>query len=490
MSHDAKNSQSEQNVEEAYEDLLTVLDTQEKKDALAEFIRQLGTEHKVERLNMNVIMSMLAQIDQVISEQMDEILHAPEFAQLEASWRGVEHLVKNTTFERHVVIELLDVAKEELYDDLNNALLGDGYEKESGIYRHIYWQAYDKFQEHPFTAIVTDYQLNNSGQDIGLLNHLSKLSKKAQIPLLANVSAEFFDKKNFEDVINDHYLGDNLKSDAHWNQWREFRDDDNSKYIGLCMPRFLGRSPYSENSALPVKKFNYREKVFHDGAYHNVWSSASFAMAANMVKSFEKYGWGVKVVGMESGGLVEGLPRNEYDEAGQHKVKPPIEVAIGQAKEHELCGLGFMPLAFLERTNKAAFFDAASAMRIKDLEDPMEKATAEIAARMQYTMMVCRIAHYLKYRQLKFIGTTKKASDIQRDLEEWLLSHVAKGVTLTDEQIAQRPLREAKVTVSPIKEKPGFFEIYAEFTPHVQITGMDIKLKLVAMEEDPTQKGK
>jgi predicted component of type VI protein secretion system len=31
-----------------------------------------------------------------------------------------------------------------------------------------------------------------------------------------------------------------------------------------------------------------------------------------------------------------------------------------------------------------------------------------------------------------------------------------------------------------LAEKPGFFQISAEFRPHVAITGMDVNLKLIA----------
>lgn len=472
------------------------VDTKEKKDALAVFLDLVGDEFEEERLNKSVVSSYINRIDEILSEQMDEIIHSKEFQELEAAWRGVEYIIKNAKFDKPIRIELLDVPKEELFDDLNNAFLGESYENESDFWRHIFWGAYDKFKSHPYSAIITDYQLENSGQDIGLLKHLSNLSERAQVPVIANVKPEFFEKDNFNDVMNDPFLYDTLTGDSNYDEWREFRDEDRSKYLGLCMPRFLGRSPYSENSTVRAKKFNYKEAIVEKDEEtqkdknNNLWCSSSMALAANMVKSFEKWGWSIKLVGLDSGGLLTHLPRNEYEENGEKQQKPAVEVTIGAIRENQLCKLGFIPLAQMDTTREAVFFQVPSAYKPKDVEDPQEKATSELGAQLPYTMLLCRIAHYLKYRQLQFVGTTKKASDIEEDLNNWLNSFVSRGVNLSDEQIARKPLKEASVKVTPIPTKPGYFQIVAELSPHVAIVGMDIKLKLVATEDDPTQQKK
>ncbi len=473
-------TEQEQKTEQTSVDkLLSMLDDS-KKNAVAEFIGKVGKESQVFKITGALVDSYIADIDTVLSAQMDEILHNQEFQELESTWRGLLFLVQNTEFSKPVKFELLDATKEELYDDLNEAANGEGYEKDSGLWHHIYWGAYDKVGGHSYTAIVGDFAVDNSAQDIGLLQHISVLSESAQIPFIGNASQHFFGEKSFGDVMNNRFLPDQINEGAEYTAWRAFRDDDRSKYVGLALPRFLGRLPYSQESE-PTKNFNYSEGVYKGGKDNSLWCHASFALASNMVRSFEKWGWSVKIVGVDSGGKVENLPTPTYEEHGQKKLKVPIEASVGQAKDQELCDLGFIPLAHWDRTDYACFFEVPSANRPKQIKNDAE-ATANYAvgARLQYTMLVTRIAHYLKYRQLTFVGKNAGAQEIEKDLKKWLDTLVADFPNAPESVIAERPLRSYQLHVEELDEKPGFFQISAEFRPHVAITGMDVNLKLIA----------
>ena len=473
-----KSVETEQEVS-SVDKLLGMLD-ETKKTAVAEFISKVGKESQVFKITGALVDSYIADIDTVLSAQMDEILHNQDFQELESTWRGLLFLVQNTEFSKPVKFELLDVTKEELFDDLDDAALGEGYEKDSGLWHHIYWGAYDKVGGHSYTSIVSDFQFDNSPSDISLLQHLSVLSESAQIPFIGNASHKFFGENSMTDVMNNRFLPEQLTEGAEYASWRAFRDDDRSKYIGLALPRFLGRLPYSAESE-PTKNFNYSEGVYTSGQDKSLWCSASFALASNMVKSFEKWGWGVKIVGVDSGGKVENLPMATYEENGQKKLKVPMEASVGQAKDQELCDLGFMPLAHWDRTDYACFFETPSANRPKQIKnDPVASANYSVGSRLQYTMLVTRIAHYLKYRQLVFVGKNAGASEIKKDLSTWLDTLVVDMPNPAEKIIAEKPLRSYKLEVSELAEKPGFFQISAEFRPHVAITGMDVNLKLIA----------
>jgi type VI secretion system protein ImpC len=459
--------------------LLSLLD-ESKKSAVAEFISKVGKESQVFKVTGALIDSFIADIDTVLSAQMDEIVHHTDFQELESTWRGLLFLVQNTEFSKPIKFELLDVTKEELYEDLNEAANGEGYEKDSGLWHHIYWGAYDKVGGHSYTSIVADYHITNSPQDISLLQHLSILSESAQLPVIANASEKFFGEESFGDVMNNRFLTEQIKDGAEYTAWRAFRDDDRSKYIGLALPRFLGRLPYNAESE-PTKNFNYSEGVYRSNKDHSLWCNASYALASNMVRSFEKWGWSVKIVGVDSGGKVENLPTPTYEEHGMKKLKVPVEASVGQAKDQELCELGFIPLAHWDRTDYACFFEVPSVNRPKQIKgDPEATANYSVGARLQYTMLVTRIAHYLKYRQLTFIGKNAGAGEIERDLKKWLDTLVADFPNPPETVIAERPLRSYQLKVSELPEKPGFFQITAEFRPHVAITGMDINLRLIA----------
>ena len=463
-------------------------DDQEQKNALAEFITQIGKEHEVQRINGALVDSYIKQIDEILSAQMDEIIHHSDFQELESSWRGLLYMVENTQFSKPVKIEVLDVSKDELFEDLEEAKSNEGYEKDSGLWHHIYWDAYDKVGGHPYTCIVSDYQFDNSGPDIKMLRHLSILSEMAQLPFLGNASCQFFGHESFEEMMTDRHLEEKIRDGAKYTAWHSFREDDRSKYIGLALPRFLGRLPYGKESD-PTKNFTYSEGVVRnvdeDGKTkkkdHSLWVNASYAMAANMIKSFENWGWSVKIVGVDSGGRVQNLPTPTYEEHGQTKLKVPVEASVGQAKDQELCDMGFMPLAHWDRTDYACFFEAPSTQRPKVIKnDPVATANYSIGARLQYTLLVTRIAHFLKYRQLRFVGRNAGAVEIKESLDKWLGTLVSDFANPQEEVVAERPLRSYSLEVNELEERPGFFQIVAEFRPHVAIVGMDVKLRLVA----------
>ena len=490
-----KDAQNEVEVQEGAVDQLVGLlgGDVEQKGALAEFISRIGEEHAIQRVNGALVDSYIKQIDDAISAQMDEILHSKDFQELESSWRGLHYLIQNTQFSKPVKIEMLDVSKEDLYEDLEEAQAGEGYEKDSALWEHVYWNAYDKVGGHPYTAIVSDYQFDNSAQDIKMLRHLSILSEMSQLPFLGNASPQFFGHDNFEDMMADRHLEEKVRDGAKYTAWHSFRDDDRSKYVGLALPRFLGRLPYGKETD-PTKNFNYSEGVVREvkddegnaeKKDNSLWVSASFAMASNMVRSFEEWGWSVKVVGVDSGGRVANLPTPTYEEHGQTKVKVPVEASVGQAKDQELCDMGFMPLAHWDRTDYACFFEAPSTQRAKVIKnDPVATANYSVGARMQYTMLVTRIAHFLKYRQLRYVGKNAGAAKIKEELSTWLSTLVADFPNPQESVVAERPLRSFTLDVVELEDRPGVFQVVAEFRPHVAIVGMDIKLRLVAYHSE------
>ncbi len=477
----AEEKKTETEVEvSAVDSLVDMLETEEQKGAVAELINRIGKEAEVHRVGGALIDSYISEIDKVLGAQMDEILHHKDFQELEGTWRGLHFLVQNTEFSKAVKYELLDVTKEELYEDLNEAAMGEGYEKDSGLWHHIYWGAYDKVGGHSYTAMVSDFEFVNNPQDIKLMQHLSVLGEASQLPFIASAGAEFFGETDYNKVMTNRFLKEQVNDGAEYTAWRAFRDDDRSKYVALTLPRFLGRLPYNPKED-PTKNFNYDEGVYRDGNDNSLWCHSAFAMASNMVKSYEEWGWSVKLVGVESGGIVENLPTPTYEEHGETKLKVPVEASVGQAKDFELAEMGFISLAHWDRTDYAAFFEVPSVQRPKIIKNnPEATANYSVGARMQYTLLVTRIAHYLKYRQLRFVGSNKSASQIQEDLSNWLSGITSDQPSAPESVIAERPLRSFQLEVNELPEKPGFFRISAEFRPHIAITGMDISLRLVA----------
>jgi len=453
--------------------------TETQKDLVGIFLQSVSEKYAGETLNSQLIDSYIERIDQALSDQMDEILHNEEFQRMESTWRGLHHLVQTAKFDKQPIkIEILDVSKKELHDDLQLAAKGEGYEKQSGLWHHIYWNAYDKVGGHPYTTVISDYQFENSMQDIGLLTHMAVLCERTQLPFISSASAKFFGEKDMTAVMNNHNLAKIVTKDDEFIAWRAFREQDNSRYIGLALPRFLGRLPYSpENEA--TENFVYQEGVYKEGKDHSLWVNAAFALTANMIKSYEKWGWTVKIVGEEYGRVT--IPSPIIVEKGKKKQKVPVEASVGMRKDTELCDMGFVPLAHWENTDYACFFQIPSTKKAKEFkDDPDLTADERIISQLQYTMLVTRIAHYLRYRQLLWVGRNATAEELKNDLTQWLAGITHDSPNPPEDIVARRPLRSFKLDVIESPSKPGFYQIMAEFRPHVAIIGFDILLKLVA----------
>lgn len=433
-----------------------------------------GSAQQVDRLDKSLLDFHIAALDEQISRQLDAVMHHETFQQIESAWRGLQFLVNRTDFRKNVKIEILDVAKDALRQDFEDT----PEVIQSGLYRHTYIQEYDTPGGEPIGAIISNYEFDRSPQDIALLRNLSKVSAAAHMPFIGSVGAAFFGKDSMEEVAAIQDIA-NYFDRAEYIKWKSFRDSDDARYIGLTLPRFLARLPYGPDTT-PVRAFNYVEQV--KGPDHNryLWANASFAFAANMVRSFIKNGWCVQIRGPQAGGLVEDLPIHLYDLGTGNQVKIPTEVLIPETREFEFANLGFSPLSFYKNRDYACFFSANSAQKPALYETKQATANSRINARLPYIFLLSRLAHYLKLIQRENIGTTKDRRVLELELNNWIKNLVTEMTDPSDELQASHPLREARVTVEDIEDNPGFFRVKLFVVPHFQIEGLDINLSLVS----------
>jgi type VI secretion system protein ImpC len=93
------------------------------KDMIAEYVKQVMSGEMTLSRNMDAtINARIAEIDRLISEQMNEIMHHEEFQKLEGSWRGLHHLVSNSLTGPMLKIRVMSVNKKELLKDFERAL--------------------------------------------------------------------------------------------------------------------------------------------------------------------------------------------------------------------------------------------------------------------------------------------------------------------------------------------------------------------------------
>ncbi|MCO4123456.1 type VI secretion system contractile sheath large subunit [Enterobacter hormaechei] len=407
-------------------------------------IRKSG--QPVEKLDKTLIDHHIAELDFQISRQLDAVMHHQEFQKVESLWRGLKQLVDSTDYRQNVKTEILDVSKEDLRQDFEDApeLI------QSGLYWHTYTAEYDTPGGEPIGSVISSYEFDASPQDVALLRNISKVSAAAHMPFIGSVGPKFFLKDSMEEVAAIKDIG-NYFDRAEYIKWKSFRDTDDARYIGLVMPRVLGRLPYGPDT-VPVRSFNYVEQVKGPDHEKYLWTSASFSFASNMVKSFINNGWCVQIRGPQAGGAVKDLPIHLYDLGTGNQVKIPSEVMIPETREFEFASLGFIPLSYYKNRDYACFFSANSAQKPALYDTADATANSRINARLPYIFLLSRIAHYLKLIQRENIGTTKDRRLLELELNTWVRSLVTEMTDPGDELQASHPLRDAKVVVEDIED--------------------------------------
>jgi type VI secretion system protein ImpC len=443
--------------------------------ALAFFVESvLKSGVKVDKIDKTVLDHHIAEIDKKLSAQLDAILHNPKFMAMESSWRSLKFLVDRTDFKKNVKIDILDLSKDELAEDFEDA----PETIQSGLYKHVYTQEYDTPGGEPYATMVSNFSFNSSSPDVALLQEVSKVSAACHCPFMAAATPQFFGKDKVDDLTKIEDLHTYMER-SEFLKWNGLRQTEDSRYVGLTLPRFLLRLPYGVDTS-PVKEFNYEENVKGPDHDKYLWGNSSFSFAANMVRSFIDNGWCVQIRGPESGGKVEDLPIHFFDVGKGQQMKIPTEILVPETREFEFAQEGFIPLSFYKNRDYACFFSANSTQKPTEYDDPAVTANMRINSRLPYIFLVSRIAHYLKVIQRENIGSTKSKMVLQDELNKWIKGLVTEMNDPGPDLIATHPLKAAEVTVNEIEDNPGFFSVNLSVMPHFQIEGIDINLSLVS----------
>ena len=445
------------------------------KDLVKQFVAQvLEGSMTVGRDTESMINARIAQIDHLLSIQLNEILHHPEYQRLEASWRGLKYLLGQSETGTMLKIKVLNASKKELLKDLQRAPEFD----QSALFKKVYEEEYGVFGGSPFGALVGDYQFDKGGQDMELLEKVSNVAAAAHAPFLTAASAGMFNMESFSELDQPRDLAKIFDS-TEYAKWKAFRQTEDSRYVALTGPRMLLREPYG-SATVPVEAFNYEERV--DGTEHEayLWGNSAYALAANVNKAFALYGWTASIRGVESGGLVDGLPVHNFrTEAGELVMKCPTEVQITDRREKELADLGFAPLVHQKGTPNAAFFSVQSAQKAKVYDTPAASASARMSAQLPYIFATSRFAHYLKVMMRDKVGGYTSRDQVSAFLNRWIQNYV----TTPDAQSsikARKPLSEARIDVSEVPGKPGVYRAVAFMKPHFQLDELAVSMRLVA----------
>lgn len=434
---------------------------------------------------IKTIQSIIASLDQKITEQLNLVMHHPDFQKLEGAWRGLHYLVNNTETDEMLKIRVLNITKNELGKTLKK-FKGTAWDQ-SPLFKKMYEEEYGTFGGEPFGCLVGDYHFDHSPQDVELLGEMAKVSAAAHAPFISGVAPSVLQMESWSELANPRDLTKIFQT-PEYAAWRSLRESEDSRYLGLAMPRFLSRLPYGAKTE-PVEEFDFEEDTSGADSSKYTWANAAYAMAVNINRSFKYYGWCSQIRGIESGGAVEGLPVHSFPtDDGGVDMKCPTEIAITDRREAELAKSGFMPLLHKKNTDFAAFIGAQSLQKPFEYQDPDATANANLAARLPYLFATCRFAHYLKCIVRDKIGSFKERDDMERWLNGWISQYVLSNPALaSDKDKARRPLAGAEVVVEEVEGNPGYYQSKFFLRPHYQLEGLTVSLRLTS--KLPSQKG-
>lgn len=431
------------------------------------------------------IEAMIAAIDEKLSEQINKIIHHEDFQKLEGAWRGLHHLVNNTETDEMLKIRVMNISKKDLHKTLKK-FKGTAWDQ-SPIFKKIYEEEYGTLGGAPFGCLVGDFFFDQSPPDVELLTEIARVGAAAHTPFIAGAAPSVMQMESWQELANPRDLTKIFQT-PEYASWKSLRESEDSRYIGLAMPRFLARLPYGAKTD-PVEEFDFEEEI--EGADHRkyCWANSAYAMATNITRSFKYFGWCSRIRGIESGGAVEALPVHTFPtDDGGVDMKCPTEIAITDRREAELAKNGFMPLVHKKNTDFAAFIGAQSLQKPTEYDDPDATANANLSARLPYLFAVCRFAHYLKCMVRDKIGSFKERDDMQLFLQKWITQYVDGDPAHSSEDTkARRPLAAAEVVVEEVEGNPGYYSSKFYLRPHYQLEGLTVSLRLVS--KLPSAKG-
>jgi type VI secretion system protein ImpC len=428
------------------------------------------------------INTAIAEIDKALSMQLATVMHDAIFQKCEGSWRGLQHLVKNSLVNNSLKIKVMDLSQKALAKDLSKAIEFD----QSEFFKKLYESEYGTPGGEPYGALLADYEVGNHPEDIEFLTNLSNVSAAAFCPTILSANSKLLGLDNWSDLSKPRDI-EKIFSSVEYAKWRGFRETEDSRYISLVMPRVLARLPYGKNTK-SVEEFNFEEvelnaenkakSVPHE---NYCWMNATYVLGTKLTQAFSQHGWCTAIRGAEGGGKVEGLPTHIFvSDDGDTDMKCPTEIGITDRREAELSKMGLLPLCHYKNTDYSVFFGSQTTQKPKKYDLIAACENAEISARLPYLMASSRFAHYLKVLARDKIGNFMEVADAEKWLNSWITQYVNASAESGSDMKAKYPLAEAKVEVKAIPGKPGSYNAVAWLRPWLQLEELTTSLRLVA----------
>jgi type VI secretion system protein ImpC len=471
-------------------DLAGVLEIKEKVDKPEDKLPPISTEERflssmaavlanmkpeATRFDKQSIQDLVKTIDKFVDAQINEVMHRKEFQEMEADWTSLNDLIQNTNFKAGIELSLLDISKEDAFQDLsmNSADIGG-----SELFKKIYVAEYDQYGGTPYGAIVGLYEFENTDEDMLWLKAMGKVATASHAPFLSAVSPKFFNCEGMRDVSQLRDISGMLDTPMY-SGWNKLRQSEEAAYIGLTLPRYIVRQPYNTTTN-KAKGIYFTEKISGDKDEEYLWGNSAMLLARNLVRSFETSGWCQHIRGPKGGGLIAGLPVHVFNVRGEDELKLPVEITIPDFREYELARSGFIPLVQKKGSADAVFFSTQSIKKSFTFKDPKDSENSQLVTNLAYTFSISRIAHHLKSIMRDNIGSTANAQYVFTQIDRWISSFVTALVNPDDLTLRYYPFKAYSLAVTEVPGKVGWYHCNLSILPHIQFEGMDVDLRVDA----------
>lgn len=418
----------------------------------------------------------IAELNDRIGQQIDEIIHHPGFQELEANWRSVGLILAELDENNQCRIDLLDISCSELLEDFRTAADPDN----ALLYQTVYAREFGQYGGEPYAAVIGTYEFGPGAADVELLSYIARVCSYAHAPFIAAVAPALFGLERFDELANATALSE-LRRAPRLAKWWSFVEAEVARYVALTLPRILLRKPHEPEEGADTT-FRYRENVAHDHS-HGLWGSAAFAYAGCLLRSYRRFRVCVDIVGPQ-GGRVHGLPKTVDDRRGQEGgTEHPVEILLSEQKEAELAELGFIPLT-VARAHQYAVFNSAHSVHwaavesaVKRRDDP-ESLGLRLGAQLPYLFLISRVAHYLKVIQRDMVGTLRTEAEMETELDSWLRRYVSDVENPAPALRARRPLRMARLSVVDEEGDGTAYRMHLDLVPHTRFMSAEFALSL------------
>lgn len=426
-----------------------------------------------------------AAIDARLSAQINEILHHPDFQQLESAWRGLHYLCNNTVTDETLKIRVLNVSKQELYNSLEAKSGAQWDFNDLNVKMHT--QAFSQPGGEPFGALVGDFYFDHSPMDVQMLQWIAAVCAACHCPFISAAAPSLMGLDSWENLQEPEKISEQVRTKRH-GAWNDLRKEEDARFLALTLPRFMARMPYGE-SGQKVSAFAFEEDIASAKHDRFVWANAAYAMGANVTRAFRDSGWCVQIRGKEGGGEVPRLPLVAFETSDKDiDIKCPTEVAIDQRREAELSNNGLMPLVWWQNEPNAAFVGGQSLRQAEQWSTAEANSNEKLGTRLPYVFACSRFAHFLKKMCYDKVGKIKgegedwsSAEGVRQTLQKWINVYVEPNPGAQSEAgLAKKPLAAAEVVVAPDPDNPGVYSAQFFLRPHFQLEEVNVALSLVA----------